>query len=176
MKKFGLLLLAITILLFEVVAADPGITKVNEVQGLSTSTTVISAGNFNSASSVDLAISSIVPITAIPGPDWRNDSTPGPIGPMNLGATIYQTVYTEDTQNSEVGYISYDKDLDISTGNKASGQYNVQAIKQITYLGIDASSMVTGASLLPGASPTRTPTGCGRAGRQDRWLSTTGQG
>jgi hypothetical protein len=52
-------------------------------------------------------------------------------------------VYSEDTQNSEVGYISYDKDLDMQTGNKVSGQYNVKAVKQITYLGVDASSIAT---------------------------------
>jgi hypothetical protein len=46
-------------------------------------------------------------------------------------------VYTVDTQNSEVGFLSYDKDLDVSTGNKVSGRYNVQAVKQITYLGVD---------------------------------------
>jgi hypothetical protein len=142
MRKSGIFLLTISLLLIGMVAADPAIPKVNEVQGLSTSTTVIAAGNFNGASSVDLTISSVVPITGIPGPEWTNDTaTFAP--PANLGATIYQTVYTEDTQNSEVGFISYDKDLDVSTGNKASGQYNVQAVKQITYLGVDASSLVT---------------------------------
>ena len=142
MRKFGIFLLAIAILLVGMVAADPGIPKVNEVQGLSTSTTVIAAGNFNSGSSVDLTISSVIPIPDIPGPEWTNESI-GPFGAPNLGATVYQTVYTEDTQNSEVGFISYDKDMDVSTANKVSGQYNVQAVKQITYLGVDASSLVT---------------------------------
>jgi hypothetical protein len=144
MRKSGIYFLTISILLIGMVAAEPGIPKVNEVQGLSTSTTVIAAGNFNGASSVDLTISSVVPITGIPGPEWTNDTLVGEEEPpANLGATIYQTVYTEDTQNSEVGFISYDKDLDVSTGNKVSGQYNVQAVKQITYLGVDASSLVT---------------------------------
>lgn len=57
-------------------------------------------------------------------------------------------MYNEDTQNSEVGFISYDKDLDVSTTNKVSGQYNIQAVKQITYLGVDASSVVTNDYLL----------------------------
>jgi hypothetical protein len=132
MKKLGIIVLALSLLVLGMVMADPGIPKVNEVQGLRTSTTVIAAGNFNAESSVDLTISSVVPITSIPGEDWAE-----------IGGTIYQTVYTEDTQNSEVGYISYDKDLDVSTGNKVSGQYNVKAVKQITYLGVDASSVVT---------------------------------
>jgi hypothetical protein len=132
------------------VVADPGIPKVNEVQGLRTTTTVIAAGNFNAESSVDWTISKFWPITDIPGEDWLE-------GP----GSIYQTVYTEDTQNSEVGYISYDKDLDVQTGNKVSGQYNVKAVKQITYLGVDASSVVTNDYLmLDGAGWT------GRAGER----------
>ncbi len=135
MKKL-VLLLSLGILV-GLACADPGIPKVNEVQGLSTSTTIVAAGNFNSASSVDLTISYKMPITAIPGPDWSDP------GLEDEGSTIYQSVYTEDTQNSEVGYLSYDKDLDISTASKVSGQYNIQAVKQITYLGVDASSVIS---------------------------------
>jgi hypothetical protein len=108
--------------------AEPGIPKVNEVQGLSISTTVVAAGNFNQASSVDIVVSAGQCITSVP--------------PLTKGL-IYESVYTEDTQNSEVGYISYDKDLEVSTANKVSGQYNIQAVKQITYLGVDASSVLT---------------------------------
>jgi hypothetical protein len=143
MKKITIILVFLTLLVIGTAMADPGIPKVNEVQGLSTSTTVIAAGNFNAASSVDLTISKMVPITGIPGPDWSI-----PESEDEAGATIYQTVYTEDTQNSEVGFLSYDKDLDVSTGNKVSGQYNVQAVKQITYLGVDASSVITNDYLL----------------------------
>ncbi len=135
MKKSVIIILALLFLVAGVTMADPGIPKVNEVQGLRTSTTVIAAGNFNAESSVDWTISSVIALSSIPGEDWSN--------PKEDGATVYQTVYTEDTQNSEVGYISYDKDLDVQTGNKVSGQYNVKAVKQITYLGVDASSVVT---------------------------------
>ncbi len=135
MKKLGIIVITITLLMAGLAMADPGLPKVNEVQGLRTSTTVIAAGNFNAESSVDWTISSgYASIPDIPGRLWVEES---------VGATIYQTVYTEDTQNSEVGYISYDKDLDVQTGNKVSGQYNVKAVKQITYLGVDASSVVT---------------------------------
>jgi len=139
MKKLGIIVITLSLLVIGMAMADPGIPKVNEVQGLRTTTTVIAAGNFNAESSVDWTISSFVPISAIPGEKWH----PGPVGPSDDGATIYQTVYSEDTQNSEVGYISYDKDLDVQTGNKVSGQYNVKAVKQITYLGVDASSVIT---------------------------------
>jgi hypothetical protein len=143
MKKLTIILVFLTLLVIGTAMADPGIPKVNEVQGLTTSTTVIAAGNFNAASSVDLTISKMVPITGIPGPEWV-----APDDVDDAGKTIYQTVYTEDTQNSEVGFLSYDKDLDVSTGNKVSGQYNIQAVKQVTYLGVDASSVITNDYLL----------------------------
>jgi hypothetical protein len=130
MKKIGIIIIALSVLIIGMAAAEPGIPKVNEVQGLTTSTTVIAAGNFNGASSVDITISKLNPITNMP-----------PVGDPN--GLLYQSIYTEDTQNSEVGFISYDKDLDVSTANKVSGQYNILAVKQITYLGVDASSIVT---------------------------------
>lgn len=129
MKKFGMMVLALSLLIVGMAMADPGVPKVNEVQGLKTTTTVVAAGNFNAESSVDLVITSGAPITGLPGTD--------------TGFVTYQTVYTEDTQNSDVGYISYDKDLEVSTGNKVSGQYNVKTVKQATYLGVDASSLIT---------------------------------
>ncbi len=128
MKKVAILIITLSLLFVGAALAEPGIPKVNEVQGLSVSTTVVAAGNFNQASSVDITISSEKNISSIP--------------PLTSGL-IYQSVYTEDTQNSEVGYISYDKDLEVSTANKVSGQYNIQAVKQITYLGVDASSVLT---------------------------------
>jgi hypothetical protein len=143
MKKFGIIVITLSLLIIGMAMADPGIPKVNEVQGLRTTTTVIAAGNFNAESSVDWTISEVVPLPGIPGEDWSNSTSTIYTPPPNTGATLYQTVYTEDTQNSEVGYISYDKDLDVQTGNKVSGQYNVKAVKQITYLGVDASSVVT---------------------------------
>jgi hypothetical protein len=129
MKKFGMMVLALSLLVVGMAMADPGVPKVNEVQGLKTPTTVVAAGNFNAESSVDLVITTGAPITGLPETD--------------TGFINYQTVYTEDTQNSDVGYISYDKDLEVSTGNKVSGQYNVKTVKQATYLGVDASSLIT---------------------------------
>jgi hypothetical protein len=129
MKKLGILVIALALLVVGLAMAEPGIPQVNEVQGLSTSTTVIAAGNFNAATSVQ--------VTSITGEDSLSDIPP-------LDESVYYTsLYTEDTQNSEVGYVSYDKDLDVSTANKISGQYNIQAVKQITYLGVDASSIIT---------------------------------
>jgi hypothetical protein len=133
MKKLGILVIALALLVVGLAMAEPGVPQVNEVQGLTTSTTVIAAGNFNAASSVQ--------ITNL-GRTTDDEGGLGGIPPVD-DAVYYTSLYTEDTQNSEVGYISYDKDLDVSTANKISGQYNIQAVKQITYLGVDASSVIT---------------------------------
>jgi hypothetical protein len=137
MKKFGILVIALALFVVGMAMAEPGVPKVNEVQGLTTSTTVIAAGNFNAASSVDIQIVGLT-----------TEVEEGEIGglagiPPVDDEVFYQSIYTEDTQNSEVGFISYDKDLDVSTANKVSGQWNIQAVKQITYLGVDASSVIT---------------------------------
>ena len=131
MKKLGILVMILSLLVVSMVMADPGIPKVNEVQGLRTSTTVIGMGNFNAESSIDWTISNGQPLAGPEAPP-----------PLNLGL-IYNTVYSEDTQNAEFGYLSYDKDLDMQTGNKVSGQWNIKAVKQVTYLGIDASAITS---------------------------------
>jgi hypothetical protein len=145
MKKLGILVIALALLVVGLAMAEPGIPQVNEVQGLTTSTTVIAAGNFNAASSVQ--ITGLHNYEAEEGEEPPQSLGLGDIPPL-VAATYYTSLYTEDTQNSEVGYISYDKDLDVSTANKISGQYNIQAVKQITYLGVDASSIVTNDYLL----------------------------
>jgi hypothetical protein len=136
MKKLGIMVIALALFAVGMAMAEPGVPQVQEVQGLTTSTTVIAAGNFNAASSVQ--------ITNMHNPSDAVDGSAGlsDVPPLN-NAVYYTSLYTEDTQNSEVGYISYDKDLDVTTANRISGQYNVQAVKQITYLGVDASSMIT---------------------------------
>jgi len=131
MKKLGIMVIALALLVVGMAMADPGVPQVREVQGLTTSTTVIGAGNFNAASNVALTI-----MTSTQGDDLSDI-------PNLDHFRYYTTVYTEDTQNSEVGYVSYDKDLEVSTANKLLGQYNIQAVKQITYLGLDASSIVS---------------------------------
>ena len=130
MKKLGILVIALALFVAGMAMADPGVPQVNEVQGLTTSTTVIGLGNFNSASNVALTTMTSDGDSLADVPNLNN-------------FVYYTTVYTEDTQNSEVGYVSYDKDLEVSTANKLLGQYNVQAVKQITYLGLDASSIIS---------------------------------
>ncbi len=151
MEKIGIVVFVFFLIGVGTALADPGIPKVNEVQGLGVATTVIATGNFNTASSVDIVIAH--------GPDNLAE-----VPPLDEGL-LYQSVYTEDAQNAEVGFISYDKDLDVSTANKVSGQYNLQAVKQVTYLGVDASSLIANDYLmLDGAGtsygPIRNLSGC----------------
>jgi hypothetical protein len=49
MKKLGILIIALALLVVGLAMAEPGIPQVREVQGLTTTTTVIAAGNFNAA-------------------------------------------------------------------------------------------------------------------------------
>jgi len=128
MKKFGIMVIALALFVVGMAMAEPGIQQVQEVQGLSITTTVIAVGNFDQESNVAISMTSGQSMADVP--------------PLT-GGTYYASVYTEDTQNSGVGYISYDKDLDVTTGNRLLGQYNVQAVKQITYLGVDASSLIS---------------------------------
>jgi hypothetical protein len=136
MKKLGILVIALALLVVGLAMAEPGVPPVNEVQGLSTSTTVIAAGNFNAATSVQIND------LATYGDDEGDTTSLADLTPL-ADAVYYTSLYTEDTQNAEVGYVSYDKDLDVSTAAKTLGQYNIQAVKQITYLGVDASSIIT---------------------------------
>jgi hypothetical protein len=136
MKKLGILVIALALLVVGLAMAEPGVPQVQEIQGLTTSTTVIAAGNFNAASSVQITNMHQF------NPTEGGSEGLGDVPPLE-NAVYYTSLYTEDTQNSEVGYISYDKDLDVTTANRISGQYNVQAVKQITYLGVDASSVIT---------------------------------
>jgi hypothetical protein len=90
MKKLGIMFIALALLLVGMTMADPGAVAVREVQGLTISTTVIGAGNFNQASSVQLQLMNADDRDAslLDIPDELDDFT------------LYTTVYTEDTQNS----------------------------------------------------------------------------
>ena len=52
MKKLGIMVISLALLTVGMAMAEPGIPQISEVQGLSVSTTVIAAGNFNAASNV----------------------------------------------------------------------------------------------------------------------------
>ncbi|NYT20473.1 MAG: hypothetical protein GKC07_01570 [Methanomicrobiales archaeon] len=127
--------------------ADSGIPAVPETQGIVTSTSINAVGNFASATEVQWRITTNP--AGLPG-------TP-PLAPTN--AAIYESTYTEDTQSDGTGLVLYDKELDVETSSQISGQWNIEATKQIAFVGIDGASVVSSdAIMVDGASgPFRTP-------------------
>jgi len=126
MNAARLLFIAIVILviLSGIGSADRGIGATPESVGITTSTTIIAEGNFESHT------------------EFAIRTTDNPTGLSNLAplgedAGVYEAVYTEDTQSSGTGIIRYDKELDIETSGQITGQWNVEAVKQLTYVGID---------------------------------------
>ncbi len=129
MKKLLLILVSL-ILLTGISLADRGIDPVPETQGIVTSTSVNVVGNFASATELQ----------------WR--ITDDPLGlpsipPLSGFSAIYESTYTEDTQTHGVGLMLYDKELDIETSGQISGQWNVEATKQIAFVGIDGAYVVS---------------------------------
>jgi hypothetical protein len=140
MKKTVFIVLIIGLFFCGLTLADPGVPPVNEVQGLSIQTTVIAVGNFDQESEVVISTSSGSSLSDVP--------------PLGDASTLYQSVYTEDTHSAGIGYISFDKDLDVSTAAKVNGQYNIQSVRQISYLGIDAGSIYSSEYLMTSGSGT----------------------
>jgi hypothetical protein len=140
MRRTILVLLGIGLLFYGAALADPGISPVTEVQGLSIQTTVIAVGNFDQETEVAISVSSGSSLSDVP--------------PLGAASTVYESVYTEDTHSAGIGYISYDKDFDLSTDAKLTGQYNIESVRQITYLGIDAGSIYSSEYLMTGGSGT----------------------
>jgi hypothetical protein len=140
MKKLAILLLVIT-LLTGFALADHGILPVPETQGIVTSTSINAVGNLGSSSEIQ----------------WRiTDDPKGLPGVPPLGmyfATIYESTYTEDTTSNGNGLVLYDKELDVETSGQISGQWNIEATKQIAFIGIDGAHVTSADSIfIDGAS------------------------
>ncbi len=140
MKRIILVILILGFFLCGITLADPGISPVNEVHGLSIQTTVIAVGNFDQETEVAISSSSGTSLSDVP--------------PLGAASTVYQSVYTEDTHSAGIGYISYDKSFEVSTDAKLPGQYNIESMRQITYLGIDAGSIYSSEYLMTSGSGT----------------------
>ena len=129
MKMRTFLALSIGLLIFAtgIVMADSGINATTETQGITISTSVIMVGNFQS--STDLA--------------WTTTTNPDGLSevPPLTGGAVYQAVYTEDTMSNGVGQIWYDKDLTVDTGEKLNGQSNIEAVKEIAFIGKDGAQI-----------------------------------
>ncbi len=129
MKKF-VLVFVLLILFAGTAMADRGMPPVPETQGIVTSTSVNLVGNFASATEMQ----------------WRITDFDGglPLIPAQFDEdAIYESTYTEDTQTHGVGLMLYDKELDIETSGQITGQWNVEATKQIAFVGIDGAYVVS---------------------------------
>jgi hypothetical protein len=144
MKKFGIMVIALALLVTGFAMADRGITPVPETQGIVTSTSVNVVGNF--ASSTEM--------------QWRITDNAGglPATPALVApGAIYESTYSEDTQTQGVGLMLYDKEMDVETSGQISGQWNVEATKQIAFIGIDGASVVsTDNIMVDGAAQNKT--------------------
>ncbi|MCE5298009.1 MAG: hypothetical protein MUE45_05460 [Methanoregulaceae archaeon] len=132
MKKFLLLVIAI-VLLSGYSFADMGIPQVPETQGIVTSTTVDAVGNLASMSEIQWRITTVADgLPSVP-----------PLEGDGSGSGIYESVYTEDTLNHGIGLILYDKELDVETSNQISGQWNIEATKELAFVGVDGARVVS---------------------------------
>jgi hypothetical protein len=127
MKKVGIGIIGICLLisLAGIACADRGLDPTPESVGITTSTTIDAVGRFDS--STQFAATGISSSS-----NGLND-----VPPLADGDVIYSAVYTEDTQSNGVGIIQYDKELSIDTGGMMAGQSNIEANKQLVYVGID---------------------------------------
>ncbi|MDD3092352.1 MAG: hypothetical protein PHG80_12060, partial [Methanoregulaceae archaeon] len=126
MKKLAIMVIALA-LLTGFAVADPGINQTPETQGITTATTIDAVGNF--ASTTDL--------------QWRittADAGLNGVPPMTqTGAAYYASTYEEDTYSNGVGLIAYDKNMDVETSNQLAGQWNIDADKQLAFVGVDGA-------------------------------------
>jgi hypothetical protein len=124
---FLVLLIGLFVLTTGIAMADTGINATTETQGISITTSIIAVGNFYSKS--DIA--------------WTTTTSGGGltgVPPLSDGA-LYQAVYTEDTMSNGVGQIWYDKSLSVDTGAQLNGQSNIEATKQLAFIGENGSQI-----------------------------------
>ena len=145
MRKFGIMVIALALLVTGFAMADRGIDPVPETQGITTSTSVNVVGNFASATDMQ----------------WRiTDDIGGlpQVPVLDAPGVIYESTYTEDTQTHGVGLMLYDKETDIETSGQISGQWNVEATKQIAFIGIDGAYVVSTDNIMVDGAGTDTAT------------------
>ncbi|NYT08220.1 MAG: hypothetical protein GKC05_08215 [Methanomicrobiales archaeon] len=111
--------------------ADRGVDPVPETQGIVTSSSIDAVGNFASATEIQWRITDN-PVGGLAG-----------IPPLRQQTGIYESIYTEDTQSSGTGLVFYDKELDVETSGQISGQWNIEATKQIAFVGVDGAAIVS---------------------------------
>jgi len=132
MRKIVIITITLALLTCGFAFADRGIDPVPETQGITIATTLDLVGNF--ASTTDI--------------QWRITDDPAgldgipPLNGMGIlgqGTTYYASAYTDDTYSNGIGLIAYDKNMDVETSEQISGQWNIDADKQIEFVGVDGA-------------------------------------
>ncbi|MFA5295480.1 MAG: hypothetical protein WC382_08200 [Methanoregulaceae archaeon] len=150
MKKWLVLLICIA-LLAGIASADRGVNPTPETLGIGTVSTILAEGRFLSSTDVSISITDDSNgLNGIPPLGSGDTFSSGNITEVddgwtaqgqNSGAVYYTAVYTENTISSGQGLIEYTKVLDVDTAAKLTGQANIEAFKQLYYLG-DATGQV----------------------------------
>lgn len=142
MNKILILIIAISFL-SGFALADPGIPAIPETQGIDISTTVYAIGNFASSSDMQWMIT-------------NDDKGLSDIPPLDvIFATAYQSTYSEDTSSNGNGLVYYDKELDVETSDQLSGQWNIEATKEIAFVGIDGARITSADNIFVDGVATR---------------------
>jgi len=137
MKKYTFIIIALMVLVCGFAVADRGIEPVPETQGITTATTLDLVGNM--ASNTDI--------------QWRITDDPFGLNeqpPLDTFSrpVYYASAYTEDTYSNGIGLIAYDKNMDVETSGQLSGQWNIDADKQIEYIGVDGARVYSDENLM----------------------------
>jgi len=128
LKKVGIMVVALAMLFAGIAMADPGVNQTFETQGVSMVTSIQAEGNMYSTTDVTWTQSSAQALTTVP--------------PLTSG-TYYVSTYSEDTMSNGVGFISYDKSTQLETKSRLNGQYNIEATKEIAFIGIDGAEITS---------------------------------
>ncbi len=136
MKKILILFIIAAFLVTGYALADIGAPQTPETQGIVTSTSVNAVGNLATSTEIQ----------------WRTTDSPGGLSeiPPLLEAynLIFESVYTEDTQSDGTGLILYDKELDVETSAQITGQWNIEATKQLAFVGIDGAAVTSSDTIM----------------------------
>jgi len=131
MKKFGIMVIALAMLVFMtgIVMADPGINQTTETQGITMETLVDVTGSMKASADVTWKISSVTPLTSIPG--------------VVTAGNYYVSTYSEDTESDGTADIQYSKDLILDSKAANEQQSNIEATKLLTFNGYNGASITT---------------------------------
>ncbi len=76
---------------------------------------------------------------------WAAQQTVGGLQSTQLrdNEVRYTTTYSEETQSNGVGFISYDKDMNVETKAGLNGQSNIEATKVIAFEGMNGAEITS---------------------------------